>query len=55
MPNSGLRVSLASRYYRFHDADAPAVIPDQFIEPTWSDYHAGRDPVVEWIVLDKKL
>src|SRR5262245_22322829 len=49
LPNSGLRVSYSTRYYRFAaDAD-PAVFPDQSIEPTWTAFREGRDPVMEWI------
>lgn len=50
LPNSGLHVSVASRYYKFQDAATPAVMPDQFVEPTWSDYQAGHDAVLTWIV-----
>jgi hypothetical protein len=50
LPNSGLHVSLASRYYKFQEADTPAVMPDHLIEPNWTDYKAGRDPVLEWIL-----
>jgi hypothetical protein len=50
LPNSGLRVSYATQYHRFaSDADS-AVIPDKYLEPTWAEFHAGRDPVMEWIL-----
>ena len=50
LPNSGFRVSYATRYHQLgSDIDA-AVIPDQHIEPTWAEFRAGRDPVMEWIL-----
>ena len=50
LPNSGFRISYATRYHQLGaDIDA-AVIPDQHIEPTWAEFRAGRDPVMEWIV-----
>jgi hypothetical protein len=50
LPNSGLGVSYSIRYYRFGvDADT-AVVPDKRIQPTWEQFRAGRDTVVEWIL-----
>jgi hypothetical protein len=54
LPNSGLQLSLASRYYKFQDADTPAVMPDHRIEPNWTDYKTGNDPVMEWILSYRK-
>jgi hypothetical protein len=51
LANSRLQVSYSTRYYRFGtDADT-AVVPDEHIEPTWGHLRAGRDPVIEWILL----
>jgi hypothetical protein len=50
LPNSRLVVSYSTRYYKFLDEDVPAVIPDKRIDPTWTDFRAGRDPVLEWIL-----
>jgi hypothetical protein len=50
LPNSGIEVGFSTRYYRFQDEDTPGVLPDQRIEPTWADYAAGRDPVLEWVL-----
>lgn len=50
LPNSRLTVSVSTRYYRFMDADAPAVFPHHHIPLTWEDFRAGRDPVLEWIL-----
>lgn len=50
LTNSGLRVSVASRRYRFQHEDTPAVMPDHRIEPDWTTYSTGHDPVVKWIL-----
>jgi len=49
LPNSGLRISYSTQYYRFGVAPDSAVVPDRQIEPTWAEFRAGRDPVMEWI------
>jgi hypothetical protein len=53
LPNSRLVVSYSTRYYKFVDEDVPAVIPDKRIDPTWTEFQAGRDPVLEWILSTK--
>jgi peptidase S41-like protein len=50
LPNSRLVVSYSTEYYKFVDEDVPAVMPDHRIDPTWPDFQAGRDPVMEWIL-----
>lgn len=50
LPNSRLTVSYSTRYYKFLDEDVPAVIPNKRIDPNWTDYKAGRDPVLDWIL-----
>jgi hypothetical protein len=50
LPNTGLRVSYSTRFYRFGaDAEA-AVVPDRLAAPTWEEFRAGRDPALEWIL-----
>ena len=51
--NSGLVVSYSTKYYKFLDEDAPAVMPDKRIDPNWLDFKAGRDPVMDWILSQK--
>src|SRR6185503_10574603 len=48
--NSNLEVSYSTRYYKFQDTDAAAVMPDKLIEPDWESYPSGRDPVMEWLL-----
>jgi hypothetical protein len=50
LPHSGFRVSYSTQYYRFAAGNDSAVFPDQHIEPTWDEFRAGRDPVMEWIL-----
>jgi hypothetical protein len=54
LPNSRLVVSYSTRYYTFLDQDVPAFLPDVRIDPSWPDFRAGRDPVMEWILQQKK-
>lgn len=50
LPNSGFRISYSTQYYRFGVQTDSAVVPDRQIEPTWAEFRAGRDPVMEWIL-----
>lgn len=50
LPNSRLVVSYSTKYYKFLDEDAPAVMPDKRIDPSWLDFKAGHDPVMDWIL-----
>lgn len=50
LPNSAFRVSYSTQYYRFGADTDSAVVPDQHIEPTWAEFRAGRDPVMEWVL-----
>lgn len=50
LPNSHLVVSVSTRYYRLVQEDMPALMPDQRINPSWSDFVTGHDPVLDWIL-----
>jgi hypothetical protein len=50
LPNANLEVSYSTRYYKFQDADTPAVMPGKLIEPSCESYPPGRDVVMEWIL-----
>ena len=50
LPNSRIVVSYSTRYYQFLDQDVPAVLPDRRIDPSWAEFQAGRDPVLDWIL-----
>lgn len=49
LPNSRIDVSYSTKYYRFLPDDR-LVVPDEEIKPTWADWVASRDPVLDWIV-----
>ncbi len=48
LPASGLRVSAATRLYRFGPEQDVTFQPDQRIDMTRADFIAGRDPVLQW-------
>jgi len=50
LPNSAFRISYSTQYHRFGAETDFAVVPDRRIEPTWAEFRAGRDPVMEWIL-----
>jgi hypothetical protein len=50
LPNTGFRISYSTLYHRFGDETDSAVVPDQHVEPTWTEFRQGRDPVMEWIL-----
>jgi hypothetical protein len=49
LPQSRIEISYSTRYYEFLPHDG-LVTPDQEIKPTWADWVAGRDPVLDWII-----
>jgi hypothetical protein len=49
LPRSHLTVSYSTRYYEFAPGQ-DVVAPDRVIVPTWEEFRAGRDPVLEWIL-----
>ncbi len=49
LPNSKLEISYSTRYYKFLPTD-DLLAPAKEILPSWADWVAGRDPVLEWIV-----
>lgn len=50
LPNSGLRISYSTQYHRFGAETDLEITPDKLIAPTWEEFRAGRDPVMEWIL-----
>jgi len=50
LPNSHIKVSYSTRYYKLQDQDTPSLLPDKLIEPSWKDYPGGVDRVMEWIL-----
>jgi hypothetical protein len=50
LPNSHLTVRYSTRYYHFVQGGSNVVAPDHRVVPTWAEYRAGHDPVLEWIL-----
>ncbi|HYM75995.1 MAG TPA: S41 family peptidase [Candidatus Dormibacteraeota bacterium] len=50
LPNSHLMVRYSTRFYHFTDSADNAIRPDQEVVPTWAEYKAGADPVLEWVL-----
>jgi len=50
LPHSRLQVSYSTRYYAFLPGKDGLVTPDKEIKPTWAEWLAGVDPVLEWIL-----
>jgi hypothetical protein len=50
LPNSHLVVRYSVRFYKFVKNGENVIRPDQEIVPTWADYKAGRDPVLDWVL-----
>ena len=54
LPNSGLRVTYSTQFHRFGAATDLEIAPNKLLEPTWEDFRAGRDPIMEWILSNKQ-
>lgn len=50
LPNSHLHVRVSTKHYKFANGDPTALFPDKEIDIKWSDYKAGKDPVLSWIL-----
>lgn len=48
LPHTRIVVSYSTKYYKFLPDDG-LVTPDKPIQPSWADWVAGRDPVLDWI------
>ncbi|HUT75470.1 MAG TPA: hypothetical protein VM221_11645 [Armatimonadota bacterium] len=50
LPNSGFLVTYSTKYFAHSKQDTPSFMPDLLVEPTFADYQAGRDPLLETIL-----
>lgn len=51
LPHSKLVLGYSTKFYKFQADDAPPLVtPDKTIVPTWDDFLAGRDPVLDWVL-----
>jgi hypothetical protein len=53
LPNSRLVVRYSTRFYRFAGGPENIIAPDKQVVPSWTDYKAGRDDALEWILEQK--
>lgn len=53
LPNSHLIVRASTLYYEFRKKGPNEVAPDKTIIPSWADVKAGRDPVLDWVLVQK--
>jgi C-terminal processing protease CtpA/Prc len=50
LPNSKLKVSYSTKFYKLQTQETASLEPDKRIESSWELYTAGRDPAIEWIL-----
>ena len=50
LPNSHLEVRYSIKYYKFVDTEENVIRPDHEIIPTWSEFKAGKDPALDWVL-----
>jgi hypothetical protein len=50
LPNSYLLLRYSTQFYQFVAKGDNMIRPDQEIVPSWNDFKAGRDPVLEWVL-----
>lgn len=53
LPNSGLLVSYSTKFFQEVDGDPDSLHPDLLVEPSFSDYKSGLDPVLARITKNK--
>lgn len=49
LPSSGIRVDYSTKYFKRTDEKVTTINPDIKLEPSFSDFASGIDPVYEWI------
>jgi hypothetical protein len=50
LPHSHLTLCYSVRYYQFVEGGENLIRPDREIVPSWAEFKAGRDPVLEWVL-----
>ncbi|HEY4785732.1 MAG TPA: S41 family peptidase [Bacteroidales bacterium] len=53
LPSSQMVVNYSTKYFQFVKRELKTITPDIMIEPSFSDYKKGIDPVYEWIANQK--
>jgi hypothetical protein len=49
LPSSGIRIDYSTKYFKRTDEKVTTISPDIKLEPSFSDFASGIDPVYEWI------
>ena len=44
-----MKVSYSTKYYAFSPGQE-VIVPARVMAPTWEEFRAGRDPVLEWVL-----
>jgi hypothetical protein len=50
LPNSHLVLNYSVRLYKFVETGDNIIRPDKVIIPTWDEFKAGKDPVLDWVL-----
>ncbi len=50
LPSSALSLQYSTKYFKRTDKDLKTITPDKIIEPCFTDFENGNDPVFEWIL-----
>lgn len=50
LPNSHLLLRYSTQHYEFLPGKVNAIVPDKQIVPTWQQFRAGEDPVLDWVL-----
>ncbi len=47
LPHTQIEVRYSTKFWKTEEGDRPSTEPDVHVEPSWADYAAGKDPVLE--------
>ncbi|MCW3788335.1 S41 family peptidase [Plebeiibacterium sediminum] len=50
LPSSALILQYSTKYFKQTDKDLKTITPDKEIEPSFTDFKNGYDPIFEWIL-----
>ncbi|MCE4565171.1 hypothetical protein INQ51_12705 [Maribellus sp. CM-23] len=50
LPSSELSLQYSTKYFKRTDNDLQTITPDKIIEPSFTEFKNGSDPVFEWIL-----
>jgi len=50
LPSSALSLQYSTKYFKRTDKDLKTITPEKIIEPSFTEFKNGKDPVLEWIL-----